>query len=578
MPIYRSLRIPAVAVVLVVIITLALSMSSFLGRTFTTSHAAGANTSVTTFHNDNLRTGQNTSETLLNTSNVNANTFGKRVAYPVDGQIYAQPLVVPNVTVNGATHNVVFVATENDSVYAFDSDASSAIAPLWKTSFINPPAVTTVPAQDVYKKFPNKDITPQVGITGTPVIDSSTGTLYVVAMTKENGQYVQRLHALDITTGNEKPGSPQQIQATVSGTGYDSVNGKISFNARTQNQRPALLLSNGIVYISWGAFGDTDKYHGWMIGYRYNGSSLQQTSIYNDTPDGQEAGIWMSASGPATDSAGNIYLSTGNGDFNLNTDGRNGGDSFVKISPQNGLNVTDYFSPFNQECLDGRDADISSGGPLLLPDQSGTNHSHLLLSTGKEGRTYLLDRDNMGQFQSDPNLQCGSAEESRTDIDHVVQELPAGTTGSLFGVPGYWAGTANSGQSLYIGAYNDQLRAFKVNNGLLSTQATSKTPETFAFSGATPSISSNGNASGTGIVWINSPSSCTGPGCTPKGPGALRAYDATNLSKELYNSEQNATRDRVDSYVKFSLPTVANGRAFVGTQTSLIVYGLLNNQ
>ncbi len=534
------------------------------------------NTQVTTYHNDNLHTGQNLNEIKLNTSNVNVNSFGKRVSYPVDGQVYAQPLFMPGMTIGGSIYNVVYVATENDSVYAFDADQSMTAPPLWHTSFINPSAgITPVPATEVYSKYVGQDLHPSVGITSTPVIDPTSGTLYVVAATKENGAYIQRIHALDLISGKDKAGSPLQIQASVPGTGYNSVNGLVTFTAKTQNQRAALTLLHGNIYICWAAFGDTDPYHGWIMGYTYNGTHFQQIGVYNDTPNGQEAGIWMGGSGVVADNAGNVYAATGNGTFDLNTGGADAGDSYVKLSTQNGLHMTDYFTPFNQICLDGRDNDLASGAPLLLPDQPGP-HAHLLIGVGKEGRIYVIDRDQMGHYVNDTKLQCESAEEYRTDVDHILQEFAPQTTGGLFGSMAYWGGTTGTGQYVYIGGFNDHFRAFSLNNGLLSTNSVSQSPEIFGFSGATPSISSNGATPGTGIVWVNSPSVCKFPGCDPVGPGSLHAYDATNLSHELYNSELNSARDRVDSYVKFSVPTIANGRVFVATQKVLDIYGLLN--
>jgi hypothetical protein len=536
------------------------------------------NTAVTTYHNDNIRSGQNLNEIKLNTSNVNVNTFGKRVAYPVDEQVYGQPLFMPNISIGGSTYNVVYVVTENDSVYAFDADQGQVAPPLWHTSFINPSAgITPVPATDVYTKYVGQDLRPTIGITSTPVIDPSSGTMYVSAATKENGKYVQRLHALDIATGKDKAGSPVEIQASVPGKGYDSVNGRISFNEKTQNQRAALLLLNGNVYICWAAFGDSDPYHGWVIGYHYDGSGFQQVGAYSDSPDGQEAGIWLGGGGLGTDSVGNIYLSTGNGTFDLDSGGNDAGDAYVKLNTQNGLHMTDYFSPFNQNCLDGRDNDLGSSGSLLLPDQPG-EHPHLFVGIGKEGRVYLIDRDNMGHYVKDPKLGCETPEEYRTDVDHVVQELAPQGTGGLFGSAAYWDGANGEGPFVYVGGFNDHLRAFRLNNGQFSPQSVSQSAETFAFSGATPSISSNGSTPGTGIVWVNGPSVCNFPGCDPAGPGSLHAYDATDLGHELYNSELNPARDRVDSYIKFSVPTIANGRVFVGTKTSLDIYGLLDTQ
>ncbi len=535
------------------------------------------NTAVVTYHNNTSRSGLNANETILTPGNVNSRQFGKRVTYPVDGQIYAQPLFLPNVSINGSTHNVVFVATEHDSVYAFDADQTTAVAPLWKTSLLSSSA-TTVPSADLFQRFFNEDISPEIGITGTPVIDPTTDILYVDTMTKENGsQYVHRLHAIDVKTGLEKPGSPITIQASVPGTGYDNSGGKISFNAYTENQRSALLLSNGVVYICWASFGDTDPYHGWFIGYTYDGSAFHQvtTSVYNDTPNGQEGGIWMSGAGPAADNNGNIYLITGNGTFDLDTGGSDSGDSFLKFSTKKGLHLSDYFTPFNQSCLSAHDRDLGSGGPLLLPDQTNTPYLHLLIGGGKEGRFYVINRDNMGHYTNDPNMTCNSSAEHLTSIDKVLQELPTNTIGKQFSTPGYWAST--SGQWVYISGINSSLKAFQLSNDTLSPTPTSETPESLQYPGVTPSISSNGNTGGTGIVWVVSPSSnCLYTGCIPQGSGVLHAYDAANLGNELYNSTQNSARDQLDRYIKFSVPTIANGKVFVGTSTGLSIYGLLN--
>ena len=570
---FRSLR----RLLFVSVTVLSLLAIAFLGERSTSfaTAAAPANTAVTTYHNDNLRTGQNPNETILTTGNVTSSQFGKRVTYPVDGQVYAQPLFLPNVTINGNAHNVVYVATENDSVYAFDADQTTAVAPLWKTSFLTSGSVTPVPAGDVFTRYANHDIDPQIGITGTPVIDTSTNTLYVVAMTKENGsQYIQRLHAIDVTTGLEKPGSPIVIQASINGIGYDNSGGKITFNPKTENQRTALLLANGVVYISWASFGDTDPYHGWLIGYNYTNSALHQVSVYNDSANGNEGGIWMSGAGPAADNSGNVYLITGNGTFDLNTGGPDSGDTFLKMS-QNGQSVADYFTPFNQSCLSASDADLGSGGGLLLPDQTNTAHPHLMIGAGKEGRIYVVDRDNMGHFTQDPNLNCSSSEVNQTTSDKVVQESAPHAIGGLFANPGYWASTNSAW--VYIGGIDDTMKAYQIMNDTLSSSPTSRTPESFSFPGVTPSMSSNGSTSGTGIVWVVAPpNACSGNGCNPGGPGTLRAYDATNLGNELYNSGQNSVRDQLDSYTKFSVPTIANGKVFVGTLTSLSIFGLLN--
>ena len=562
-------------IILVLLLTTFIAVRSTIFADTLTTHkiaAAPANTAVTTYHNDNLRTGQNSHETILTPGNVKSSQFGKRVTYPVDGQVYAQPLYLPNVSINGTTHNVVYVATENDSVYAFDADQTTAIAPLWKTSFTGP-NVTPVPAGDVFTRYPNHDIDPVIGITSTPVIDPATNILYVVAMTKENGQYFQRIHAIDVTTGAEKAGSPVDIQASVTGTGDASSGGQVHFDAKREDQRPALLLSNGVVYISWASFGDTDPYHGWVIGYHYTGSAFQQAAVYNDSANGSEGGIWMSGDGPAADSSGNVYLITGNGSYDLNTGGPNSGDSFLKFGTQNGLTVSDYFTPFNQSCLSAADADLGSGGALLLPDQTNTAHPHVLIGAGKEGRIYVIDRDNMGHFTNDPNLNCSTTEKNQTTSDKVLQELGPKTIGGDFSAPAYWASTGH--KRVYLNGINDTLKAFQVDNDILSTTPTSQTTESFAFPGVTPSVSANGNTNG--IVWVVSPpASCSGNGCNPNGFGILRAYNAINLGNELYNSTQNASRDQLDSYTKFSVPTIANGEVFVGTHTSLSIYGLLS--
>jgi hypothetical protein len=511
--------------------------------------AGWAQVSVTTYHNDNARTGQNLSETTLTPANVNPNGFGLLFVQPVDGYIYAQPLYVPNVSIGGQTHNVAFVATENDSVYAFDADSAAGAnaSPLWHVSFINPPSVTTV---DSVNDIACTDLVPQIGITGTPVIDTSTGTLYVVAKTKENGGFFQRLHALDIATGNEKFGGPVAIQATMPGTGDGSAGGQVSFDALHQNQRPGLLLWNGVVYITWAAHCDHPPFHGWVLGY--NASNMRQVVVWNATPNGSDGGVWQSGGGPAADSAG-IYFATGNGTFDANTGGTDWGDTILKMSPPSGgtLRVLSSFTPFNQDVLSENDTDLGSGGVVLLPDlPAGSPHQHLLVLAGKQGTIYLVDRDNMGGYNS--------------TTDQVVQEL-SGATGSFYGMPAYWNNT------VYLGGQNDNLKAFSFNaggSGLLSSSAVSYSPESFVYPGPTPSISANG--SGNGIVWAIQTDAFAS-----NGPAVLHAYDAANLANELYNSTQNGSRDTPGPAVKFAAATVARGKVYVGTATQLAVFGLL---
>jgi hypothetical protein len=496
-----------------------------------------------TYHNDSARTGQNLSETILTPGDVNATDFGKLFTDAVDGPVYAQPLYKSSVVVPGqGTHNLVLVATEHDSVYAFDADRPGA--PLWQDSFINPAAgITPVPDGDLN----SKSIAPEVGITGTPVIDAASNTLYVVAFTREVSgatvSYVQRLHALDVATGAEKFGGPVGIQATLPGSGEGSHNGIVSFDALHENQRPGLLLENGVVYVTWASFDDRRPYHGWVIGY--NAQTLHQVAVFNSTPDGGLGGIWQSGAAPAADAAGNIYLITGNGTFDAQSatpPNHDYGDSFLKLSSgSGGLTAADFFTPFNQAILDARDEDLGSGGPLLLPDQPGAN-PHLLISAGKEGKVYVLNRDNLGGF--DPS------------VDHVVQELPQVITG-LFAGPAYWGGL------VYFASSGDSLKAFQLANGQLSPHPVLQTSTVFGYPGATPSISANGNSNA--IIWVVQNGSTA----------VLRAYSASDLTTELYDSNQAGSRDLFGTAVKFAAPTVANGKVYVGTQSGLTVFGLL---
>ncbi|GCE18892.1 hypothetical protein [Dictyobacter kobayashii] len=512
------------------------------------AHAASSASAVTTYKGNNARLGQYSNETTLHTGNVSVNQFGKRVTYPVDGQVYAEPLYLPNITINGTSHNVVFVETEHDSIYAFDADQTTPTAPLWQTSFLST-GVTPASNLDVSCN----DMVPEIGITSTPVIDSTSNTLYLVALTKENGSLVYRLHALDITTGQDKPGSPTIISGSVTGTGRGSVGGKVAFNPQYERQRSALLQVNGQVYVAFASFCDVGSYHGWIMSYGYNETAgFQQTHIYNNTPDGVGGGIWGGNGALAADSTGNIYTVSGNGDFNLNTGGKNAGDSFVKLNPD--LSTASYFAPFNQLCLQQADADLGSGGPILIPN---TNE---IIGAGKEGRVYVIDRNNMGQFTADPTLNCNSAaEKNRVNVDKIHQELPPNTIGGMYSTPVYWNGT------VYFTGVNDHTKAFTYNfsTNTLNTTPSAQTPESFKFTGGDAVLSSNGTNVGTGILWAIDPL------------GILRAYDASNISNEIYNSSQNSTRDGLDSYVKFTTPTVANGEVFVGTKTSLNIYGLL---
>jgi hypothetical protein len=524
-------------------------------------------TTVFTYHNDLARTGANLTETTLTHDNVNSATFGKLFSYSVDGQVYAQPLYVPNVSLpDGSVHNIVFVATEHDSVYAFDannSDPTQGGGLLWQDSFIDPAnAITTVPSADTK----TSDITPEIGITGTPVIDGPTGIMYVVSKTKEvradGTHYVQALHALDITTGNEMLGGPVVIGdtlysggssyqyvagASLPGTGAGSVDGTVSFNALREHQRSGLVLANGVVYVAWASHGDNDPYHGWLIGY--DAQTLSPVFVFNTTANGTRGGIWMGGGAPAVDENGYLYFSTGNGTFDVTGSLSPGyGDSILKLNP-NDQSVTDYFTPYNQAQLDSRDQDLGSGAVLLLPDSVGSaDHPHLMVQAGKEGKIYLMDRDNLGQYQ-----RTGSTS------DDVVQVVPNAATGWVMSTPAFYNGM------IYIQGMNDYLKAYQIADGQINPTPVSQTGQIFnGERGGTLSISANGAMDG--IVWTLD---------VRNGAVVLHAYNADDLSQELYNSTQAGSRDLMGNAVKFSVPTIADGEVFVGTQSTIEIFGLL---
>lgn len=511
-----------------------------------------AQVNVTTFQYDNTRTGQNTQETVLTPSNVNVSQFGKLFTVPVDGYVYAEPLYLSNVAIAGGTHNVVYVATEHDSMYAIDAD-NGAI--LWQQSFINPAAgVTTVSSTTVRCT----DLVPEIGITSTPVIDPNSGTIYFLTKTTESGGQVQRLHALDTSTGAEKFGGPVVIAATVNGTGDGGST--VSFNPLTQLNRPGLLLDHGHVILGWASHCDNSPYHGWVMSYA--AGSLVQDAVFNAAPNGTDAGIWQSGDGIASDANGNLYFATGNGTYDGDASG-DYGDSIVKLSPPSAgkFNVADWFTPYNQGTLNAGDVDLGSGGVLLLPDlPGGATHPHLLVQQGKGGTIYLLDRDNMGQYCS------GCSRNSQ-----IVQEI-VGASAGLWGAPGYWNG------NLYWGAGRDgtgteSLKAYSFNansSGLLSTTPTSRSLKAFTFSTATPVISSNGNSNG--ILWILDNTSFRSSCCQ-----MLYAYNATDLGKLLYHSSlAPGGRDYPGGSVKFSVPTVANGKVYVGSQANVSAFGIID--
>jgi len=510
---------------------------------------ATAGVNVLTYHNDNARSGQNTNETVLTPANVSAANFGKIFSYPVDGFVYAQPLVVTNVTIPGkGVHDVVYVATEHDTVYAFDANTNSAgnAAPLWQVSFINPAAgITTVTTADV--NCP--DLWPEIGITSTPVIDAASQTLYVEARTKEvtaNGTtYYHRLHALDLTTGAEKFGGPAVVHASVAGTGDGNDGaGHVPFDPLRQMNRAALLLNNGVVYMGFASLCDNSPYHGWLIGY--GAQTLALSNVFNVTPNGGDGGIWQAGGGPAGGATGNIYVMTGNGTFDTNVGVSCFGNSFLKFSPANGLQLADYFTPYNQAELDSLDLDVGSGGPLVLPDEvgGGTTNQHLLVGAGKDGTMYLINCDSMGHFNPAGDTQ-------------IVQSL-SGVIGRCFGTPTYFNKTI-----FYLGA-GDVLKAFTITNAYIFPTPVSQSSTVFGFPGATPCVSANGTKDA--IVWVLQANGDT--------TAVLRAYNATNVAQELYNSGPGGGRDDPSVGMKFSVPTVANGKVYVGAAYQLSVFGL----
>jgi uncharacterized protein YjdB len=512
---------------------------------------------VLTQHNDNSRTGQNLNETQLTPSNVNVSSFGKLFSAPVDGFIYAQPLYVPAVSIAGAMHNVVYVATEGDSVYAFDADSGTQ---LWHASVIDTAHGATAgeTTGNIQADLDPTctDMIPQVGITSTPVIDPTAGTIYVEAKSKEaNGTYIHRLHMLDITTGAEKSPGPAVVTATVPGNSDGGTTD--TFNALYQLNRPGLLLVNGNVYLGYGSHCDDTPYHGWL--FAYNATTLAQTAVFITTPNGQGQGaIWLSGMGIAADSNGVIFTASGNGNY----DATDVGDSVLKLTLSgNTLSLTDYFTPFDQGNDDSSDLDVASVGVLLLPDQAG-NNPHELIAGSKEGTVFVINRD---QLTTNNQHYCSGC----TSDPEIVQEFPADAYGNqLYAGPTYWNGT------VYINAYNDSVMAYALSNGQVVATPTSSSSETFGFPGVATSISANGTANG--ILWAVDSSQYGVPAEATAGPAVVHAYDATNLGNELWNSSMAANnRDQAGDAVKFAVPTIADGKVYVGTQAELDVYGLL---
>jgi outer membrane protein assembly factor BamB len=497
---------------------------------------------VLTYHNDIGRTGQNLNETILTPANVNATTFGKVGFFAADGKVDAQPLFVESLAIAGGTHNVLYVVTEHDSVYALDADSGTQ---LWQVSTLGK---NETPSDDLGCG----QITKEIGITSTPVIDRSRGahgTIYLVAMSKDaSGGYHQRVHALDLASGAELLNGPTEVAATYPGNGANSSNGHVVFAPAAYAERAGLLLLGGVIYTTWTSHCDLGAYTGWIMAY--SADTLQQTSVLNLTPNGSGGAIWMSGAGPASDGT-SIYLMGGNGTFDTTLNSNsfpaqgNFGNSFVKLGTTGGLAVADYFAMSNTVQESNADEDLGSGGALVLPDLTDANGvvRHLTLGTGKDDIIYVLNRDSMGKFNAASN--------------NIYQEIQETMHGGEFGMPAYFNGR------VYFGSVGDNLKAFTVTNALLSTAPTAQTSMTFAYPGTTPSISANGSANG--IVWAAE------NGTT----AALHAFDPANLAVELYNSNQMGTRDQFGAGNKFITPMIANGKVYVGTTNGVAVFGLL---
>jgi outer membrane protein assembly factor BamB len=493
---------------------------------------------VTTWHNDVQRTGQNLQETMLTPASVTASNFGKVHFLAADGKVDAMPLYLSSVTLGGQARNVVFVATEHGSVYAFDADQGTQ---LWKVSILGS---GETPSDDhgCYQ------ISPEIGVTSTPVIDrkaGENGTIYIVSMSKDaGGHYHQRLHAMDVTTGGELLRGPTEISAS-----YPTSGGMAVFDPGQYAERAALLLLNGIIYTAWTSHCDYSPYQGWIIGY--DASTLKRSSVLNLTPNGSEGSIWMSGAGMAADASGNIYFLDANGTFDTTLDS-NGfpsnndfGNAFLKVSTSGILAVTDYFATFDTAQQSQEDSDLGSGGALVLPDQTDSSGQkrQLVVGAGKDGNVYVLDRNNMGKFDTSKN--------------NIYQQLSNALVGGVFGAPAYFNGT------LYYGAVGQTLKAFPVQWTVLASSPSSQSSMKFTYPGTTPSVSANG-ASG-GIVWAVENGAST----------VLHAFDVVDLSHELYNSNQAGMRDSFGAGNKFITPMIAGGKVFVGTPNGVAVFGLL---
>ena len=531
--------------------------------TTTNTYVNNQHISVLTQHNDNTRAGLNTKETVLTTANVNSKQFGLLFTLQVDDQVYAQPLVVGNLPISNGSHNVVFIASVNNTVYAFDGDNGTLY---WKQNFtvqgMRPPTGT-----DMNSSWctPYTDFTSSIGIVGTPVIDSVTKTMYFVARSTDGTNFVQYLHGISILTGADVAGSPVKLEASLPGTGDGSVNGVVSFDPKRNNQRQGLTLVNGVIYISFSSHCDLNPYHGWILGY--NEATLQQQTTYVDTPNGENGGLWESGMGMAADAQGNLYVVSGNGTVGTSVpytevgngtaeavassnpaDLTNRGESALKLTPSGStLQVASYFTPTNYLDLNVNDLDYGVMGTLLIPN------SNFYFTGAKDGNLYLLNKDNMGGFSYTANQS--------------LQTIPTGAT--MHCQPAYYI--YSGGEYVYVWAEGDQLRqlSFNRSSGTFSNSQTLGGGGPVG-TGADLSVSSNGTTAGTGILWASFPVN----GTTNLQPGLLAAFDASNVTKQLWNSGET-NGDGVGYYAKFSSPTVADGHVYLATFTnSVLVYGL----
>ncbi len=513
-----------------------------------------------TYKYDNSRVGLNDKETTLKLSNVNASAFGKLMTLNVDGMVFAQPLYVSQLDLGPkGVHNVLYIVTEHDSVYAFDADAKSA-TPLWQVSFLDAAnGITSVPNANVNDPGGRTALGPEVGITGTPVIDRATNTLYVSAMTMENGTAVHKLHALDLVSGQEKFSGPRLITATVPGTGWGSANGNITFLALRQNQRAGLLLSQGVVYVAFGAFSDVEPYHGWI--FAYDAQTLQLMGTFMATPTTEGGSIWAGGAAPAADDLGDIYVMTADGEFNANVGGSEYGDTMLRLSLAKGnFVVKDWFTPYNQDCLNSDDLDLGAAGPALLPD--GFSTRKLVAGGSKEGRVYLVDRDHMGHYLPSADTQILNSvliNPIACDLaDPQFTSPQAANTLRIYGTVGYFNG------NVYVATANGNLKAYKVQNDQLVLGSQSTT--SFMSRGPIPVVTANGTSDA--IVWIAERR-------TDTGQAILHAYQASDISDELYNSNQMGSRDALGNGTPFTVPLVINGRAYVAAQKQVAIFGLL---